>query len=176
MTEHLALEKLGAETGTAHRDEGPRVSVAPAVNPPGQHALARAALALDQHHGVGGGNPPGLLEDRGELSVGAVEHDLGHLGPDLLLQVGHPVVQELDPPNPLEGRANLGWRERLGQEIERSSAHRLHRAIDAAMSRDDHHRQAGPVAEHLLHQVKPGFRPQTQVDEHRIARAPARAA
>ena len=50
---------------------------------------------------------------------GLSSDDLGHLRSHLILQVSHAVMQSANPSHPLEDRAHLGRRERLGQEVER---------------------------------------------------------
>src|SRR5262249_46732312 len=155
MPEHLALQKLSTETGATHRDEGPSRSAAPEVDASGQHALAGPTLSLDQDDGVGSGNPPSLIKNPADMRVRPLQDHLGYLAPDLLLEIGHALVQAADSSYSLQYCPDLGRRERLGQEVKRPPSHRVHGAVDAAVSRDDHHGQLRPIAQNLLHQVDP---------------------
>ncbi len=172
VTEHLALQQVATQAGAAYRHKRPGRPSAPAVDPPGKNALSRAALAPDQDDRVAGGHAPGLLEDPGELRIRAFQDRLRHLAADLLLEIRDAPVQLAKLLRALQHRTDLCWSEGLGQKIESASAHRLHRAVNAAMGRDDHHGQVGPFPERLLHEVQSRFHPQTQIHQQCVVGVP----
>src|SRR5436305_1270388 len=63
VAEQLALQQLGRQAGAVDGDEGPAGPRAAGVDSAGQHALAGAALAADQHGGVAGRRPEDDVED-----------------------------------------------------------------------------------------------------------------
>ena len=90
-----------------------------------QHFLAGAALAAQQHRGVGRGDPARELQQLDRFA--RHRHRI-------LVACGRPGAQARDH---LEQLRRL---ERFHQVVGGPVAHRLHRALDAAEGRDQHHR------------------------------------
>ena len=150
---------------------GARDRPAPGVDRPREHPFARPAFSPDQDHGVGRRHLTALFQDRADLRVLAIERELGHLAADLLLQVGDLALQRPNSLESLQDRPDLRGRERLGQVIERPAPHRIDGAVDAGISRDDHHRQSRRELCEGLEQVEARFISQPQVDERHVERS-----
>jgi hypothetical protein len=69
MAEKLGLEEVFRNGGTVDRDQRSGVAAALAVNMPGDHFLARAAFAGDQHAGIGPGDLLGDAQDTGHCRI-----------------------------------------------------------------------------------------------------------
>ena len=168
MAEELAFEQLGVQAGAAHGDERPGGPAAPGVDRPRQHAFAGAAFPANQDDGVGGGDLVALVEDQRQRRVAAFERRLRHLADELLLEPGELVFQRTDAIEPLQDGANLGGRERLGQVIERPSAHGVDGVFDAGKGRDDDDGQPRIPRSEGFEQVEARFLTELQVNDRQV--------
>ena len=99
MAEQRAAHQVARQHRAVDGDEGPAGPAALRCEPPRQHVLAGAALAAQQHDGVGGGGAGGGLQEGGVGGAARLEGALA-------LGLVEPVLEFIDLP--LAGR----WRRR----------------------------------------------------------------
>ncbi len=170
MTEDLALHQIVGNGGAVERDEGLTPARTALVDGLGTHLLAGAALPRDEH---------GRLARRRAL-YDAIDSLHRHGGADearkgaaleVLPILGHQRAELLV----LEGVARRGTQplaiERLGQEIEGTAAHRLHRHVHRAVGGDHHHRAGQLLLGDLLQYGHAGHVRQFEVEQHHGGRA-----
>ncbi len=175
VAEQLALQQLGAEARATDRHERPGGPAAPAVQCPREHALARAALAADQHGGLGRGDPAGQLQHPAHRRVARVQVRLGDLVADPVLECLDPVAQAALPGDALEHGADLGRGERLGQVVVGPAAHGLDGRVDRGVRRDDDHDQPRRLLAQRSDEIQARLAPEPQVDQGGVARPTADA-
>src|SRR6266545_2591794 len=84
VSEELALEQRVGDSGAVDRDEGPLTAYRELVDGPGEELLARSALPLQEHRGVGRSDPLSLLLDRANRR--RLADDRGHRPRPIVLE------------------------------------------------------------------------------------------
>ncbi len=141
VAEQLALEQRAGDRRAVHRHERPVAPLAQRMQRAREQLLAGAALAGEEHGGVGGGG----AAQRGQRAPDrlVLADDLGHAAaaPQLFLE-----EQVLGGQAPLgegaaDDQAEVVGIDRLGEEVERALAHRPHDVGDRAVGgqQDDGH-------------------------------------
>jgi hypothetical protein len=138
------------------------------VQRPGEHPLAGAVLAAEEHRRLGRRDPAGEVEDPPELRVAPLQLGFGNLAVNVILQVGNPIPQPPEPGHPLEHGPDLGRGKRLGQIVKRTPPHRLDRRVDRGVRRDHHDRQPGELAQQRLQEVETRLDAELQINQRDI--------
>ena len=152
MAEQHRFDEILGDCAAIDGDHRLAAARARGVDRLGDHFLARAALALDQHRDPGpgrlGGDRQGRAEGRrraddlleGERAVGDLFGQRAKLAAAALAAVGGGV----------EGSEQAVGGDRLDQEIVGSGAHRLDRDRDRGLGGHDQQRQVGAKRPYLL--------------------------
>ena len=170
VPEELRFQQGLRQGAAVHGDEGRGRAQAAGVDQPRHQLLARAALALDEHRGVGRRHAADQVDDP---EHGRPLRDEGREAA-LGLQ-GRPELVDLpDERAPLERLAHdqdeLLRLERLGQVVEGAQLHRLHRRADAPERRQDDDLRPGIHPLRRLQDVDPALAVHPQVGDDHVER------
>ncbi|MNQ38035.1 hypothetical protein D3C85_515970 [compost metagenome] len=170
MAEDLALHQIVGNGGAVERDEGLIPARAALMDRLGTDLLAGAALPRDEDGRLARRRALYDAIDRLHRHGGADEARKG-AALEVLPVLGHQRAELLM----LEGVAGGGAQplavERLGQEIEGTAAHRLHRHVHRAVGGDHHHRAGQLLLGDLLQYGHAGHVRQFEVEQHHGGRA-----
>ena len=135
---------------------------------PGDHRLAGAALAGDQHGGAGVGHAVDHVVDLQHAVV--VADDVLHaeaeieLGLERLVLFDHLALVQ----GPLDGHLQLFVDQRLGEEVEGPQADRLDGRLDRAVAGDHDHGRVRLLLAAMGQQVEAVAVAQADVDQHQV--------
>jgi hypothetical protein len=136
------------------------------VSPTHQHrrrvAVLQARLGLQQlaHGGPQALHAVGFTHERGELGAVAFA----------LLEVVECAVLACIGRGALDQHAQLGQRDRLGQEVQRAGLHRIHRQLDAGVPRDHDHLGIRTLRADPRQRLQPVHARQVEVQHHDVGR------
>src|SRR5262245_23549985 len=166
--EELGLEELGGNGRAVHGHEG---AVAPRpreVHGASEQLLAHARLPMDEYGGVEIHHGLERLEYREHgraLRYDVAEGEALLIAPDGAAIGGFELL-ELD--GPADDQQHLRHLEGLDQVVLRPQPHRLHRGLDRAVGRHDHHREIGVLDLELAQEGDPVHAGQAPVREHQV--------
>ena len=142
VAEHLALEQRLGQRGAVDRHQRPARPPAVLVDELGDDLLAGAALAADEHRGVGGGHLAGQLDRLAEERRDPDQRDLVAVAVLLHAAGRRRSCASRDIITACEARPMSTWRwvarERLGQVVPGAGPQRLDAARDAGVSGHHH--------------------------------------
>ncbi len=172
VTEHFRFEQRLGKRGAVHRDERPAGAAAVLMDELGDHLLAAAALAGDEHRGVGSRDAPrqrDRVAEHGRVAEDAQPTGI-HAGA-LLLRTRlarhlHRVRRTSD--QHLELRPG----ERLGQIVPGPGAERFERGLDTRLPGDHDDDRLGVRGERGREQLHPRDVAHVEIDEHDVERVP----
>ena len=173
MAEQLALEQFGRQARTVDGDERGRGARPARVDRPRQHALARAALAADQHGRLRRRDLERDVQRLPHRRLRGLQVRLGDDRADLLLEVRDVRLEAAEAGDAVEDEAELVGRERLGQVVERAAPHRLDRRLDGGVGGDDDDGQARCQPEECRQEVQPFLLAEAKVEEGDLEEAVA---
>src|SRR3990170_4719733 len=136
VAEELGFQEISRDRGTVDGEETSVVPPTPVVEGPRHQLLAGAALALDDHAGIGGGHP----FDQGEEGLQS------RARPDHLFENGRSRGRwghdQRSKPEPLEDQlADPPRVDRHGQAVQGAEFHRGHRLFQPVSLDQRHHRK-----------------------------------
>ncbi len=165
MAEQLAFQKFRRQGGAGQNAEGPVRSRAPAVDGPGQDALARAALSPQQKGRIGGGRLAGQADGAPHGGVVAGKVRLEVRAPQVLPQGGHLLFQRAHLEDLVDGEFDLGGCEGFRDVVGCPPLDGLDGGVDRGVGRDDDDPKPGRGVQQGGDQVEPAGDAQTQIDE-----------
>ena len=165
MTEDLALHQIMGNGGAVEGNKGLFAAGTALVNRLGTHLFAGAALASDKDGRLAGRRTFDDAIDRLHRHGGTDKTEEG-AALEILPIVGNQRAQLLV----FQGIANGGAEplavKRLGQKIEGTEAHRLHRHIHRAVGGDHYHRAGQLLFGDHLQNIHTGHIRQLQIQQH----------
>ena len=166
VPEQLALQQRVGQGRDVHGDERLLPPLAMLVQAPGNHLLARAALAHDQHRGLG----------IGDLRQLVVELEHGRALAEQVFETArslHRLAERMDlllelPPfdRPAEDHRQQLHFDRLGDEVVGPGANGGNGRLQAAEGRHHDHRHVGPVGHQPRAELQPVHARHLQVGQH----------
>ncbi len=139
MAKKLAFQNMFAERGTIEGHEGTALAGAVLMNRLCDQLLSRAGIPLDQHRGIGGGDPAQTVDHFVHLRTVADHPFKTKFLIEPAAQLGISATQMLIARGIVDHRPQLFEIERLQEIIERPLLHRLNRRLDRAMTGDENH-------------------------------------
>ena len=171
VAEQFALQQRFGQRTAGDFDERPVAATAAAVNRPGDHRLAGAALARDQHRGPGVGNAVDHVEDA--LHAVIVTDDVFQA--EARVELGLEPFVLLDDlalrQGPVDRHLQLLVHQRLGEQVECAGSQGLNADLHRAVARDQNHRQTRMVATAVLQNLEPVPVTQTNVGQDQVVPA-----
>ncbi len=172
MAEKFRLEQGFGNGGAVDGDERPGLPRAGTVNGAGQHFLAGARLAANEHAGLAARHQSGFGQQCEHARTGG--ENVG--APGFVLGRGRGGLLGLQRDRTLQQGKQLARFERLGQKAEHAALRGVHRVGNGAVRGEDDDRQRWVLRADVLEQRQPVHTVHAQIGDDRAGAAGRQAA